>query len=590
MHGIRRRTFLYCSTIILIITLVISVALTFYFANTLRQRIENDQMYATRQTANNVDALFSGVQLQAYYLCSNSAIPDLLIRPGDSTYRFNQLQKTFSLTSGPLSTPLMQYASVSMLIEPKFPLTNDFKGYDFSLDVVGRQRLFSSAAVQDEEWYKETVARNGQIHTFVDADTGYVYFTYLLRSIHIADPRYNNVVGVVIYKLPLSRIQSTLAGGRVTEGTEVLLLCEDTVLSNTGLTSLRAGDKLPQEALALSELRSEKSAITVQLGRNTYAASGVTLYGRWRVVTLIPSGELLIHFKELLPVFALSAVVLIFIGFVLSALFARRLTRPILTLSGIMSQTRDSDDLPATIQLPTNNDEITQLYQSYNAMTERIRVLTEQTRNEEEERRAAELHALQAQINPHFIYNTLDSVACIALISGQDDIVTMVTSLTDILKYSIQFSRATVTLREELSYLDRYISIQHLRYTDGFVFNCNVPSCYDNVSISQIILQPLVENALFHAVRPEGRLEINLFCEEEEEKLLIHVTDNGSNADADALNSLLDGDEVKMRHGIGICNVHQRIRLHMGEAYGLHYAALPTGGLDAVVTIPLRYI
>lgn len=589
--SIRKRTFFSFTATILAVTLAFSSFLYVYFNGTLAERVKTDQLYATKQTANNIDAVLISVKQVSYFLCCNESLAENLVKKhGFSKESAINLGLLFSLNTGSLTSPLMQSAYAALLIDPQFPLASAISGDPLSLSNISRQRLYRAADVTDAAWYQNTIARNGQIYTFVTPENQRdIFFAHLLRNIYIADPRYSDTVGVVLYAMPSTRILCILENAKVTQGTIALFLYGNAVLSSTNPTLFPVSDTLSEENRPLETLQDCGTTVKISLAGGTYAASSTMLYGDWKVVLLIPTTELNQHLWDLLPVFFVFIVALLVLGLVLSGLFSKRLTRPILKLSGVMANAQDSQRLPLPAPMPSSQDEIALLYKSYNSMVERIRALTEQAAAEEEEKRTAELRALQAQINPHFIYNTLDSVACIALLSGEDDIVTMVTSLIDLLKYSIQFSRATVTLREEITYLQRYIQIQQLRYTDGFTFLCEVPDQYNDVSISQIILQPLVENSLFHAVSPKGKLAIRLYCEEEGELLHIHVTDNGSSANAQELNRILQSAHEGERYGIGIRNVDKRIRLHMGEQYGLRYESLSSGGLDAIVTIPLHF-
>lgn len=340
----------------------------------------------------------------------------------------------------------------------------------------------------------------------------------------------------------------------------------------------------------LISLPSDGAVKQIEWDGVSYLASSVTFQGDWKFLLLLPEADVYRYIKVPESMMATVGVLLLVISAIISLLLSKQLTRPIIKLSGAMAQARDGRYLPSPMPAPRSHDEIATLYSCYNSMTEHIQQLLGQTAEEAEKLRSAELKALQAQINPHFIYNTLDSVSCSALMEGNDDIVTMVTSLISILKYSVNFSRTTVPLREEIDYLQHYIRIQELRYKKGFHFECNVPEAYFDVPVSQIILQPLVENALFHAYCPDGELEICLFCEEKDGLLRIHVTDNGSGGDAEKLNSMLncEGLDETDSHGIGIKNVNNRIRLLLGGQSGLHYDQLEGGGLDAVIQIPLK--
>ncbi len=165
----------------------------------------------------------------------------------------------------------------------------------------------------------------------------------------------------------------------------------------------------------------------------------------------------------------------------------------------------------------------------------------------------------------------------------------MVTSLISILKYSVHFTKIYVSLAEEINYLNQYIAIQKLRFEDNFSFAVNIPQDFLKVRVVKLMIQPLVENAPFHAENSEQTLKIRVWCEEKNENILIHVCDNGLTADADRLNAMLDEKMDVERFGIGIRNVNRRIRLMAGEGYGIRYAKREDSGLDAVITLPKTF-
>ena len=590
--NIRRRTFLYITTAIIAVTLTACSIVYVYFSRMLLDRIESDQAYSTAQTAQSLDTILAEFKRTAYFLCCDRSIPSILTGTQAKeklpiTQR-DALMKAFYMYTGAPTASFFTYIHAVLLINPQFPIAQSL-GQGFSLSSMNRQYLFSAADVLNTEWYRQTVALGSQLYCFVDAEnTEYLFFSNLQNNIYITDPRYSENIGVTLYAVPQAQIRKILRDAKVTDGTIALFLYQDTVMASTEEGLFPVGRALEEAYRPLAALRNRQAGAALTLDQVPYTVANATLYGDWRVVLMIPESDFRQNLMGLLPLFALFIVIILVIGLTISGLFARRLTRPILALSDLMLRVEDERHLVAIEPFKDTHDEVSILYSSYNRMSERIRTLTLQAQAEKEQKRTAELRALQAQINPHFIYNTLDSVNCIALLAGQEHISTMVTALIDILKYSIQFSRTLVTLGEELAYLERYIRIQHLRYMDSFAFTNDIPEAYHAVRIPQITLQPLVENALLHASRESAMLEIRLFLEHEGDGLKIHVTDNGSNASAQRLNDILQDAEDSERYGIGIRNVDKRIRLHMGDAYGLRYRSLDTGGLDAVVVIPGR--
>jgi nitrogen fixation/metabolism regulation signal transduction histidine kinase len=445
------------------------------------------------------------------------------------------------------------------------------------------RHVYSSAGMENEDWYEKTLALKGQIYAFRDErNPDYLFFSHLLSSTQVADPRYNEKIGVVLYAMPMLRVNRLLAESKFSDQSCVVLLYRDTVMACTDEAFFPAGQRLE----GILELPSPGTVGKTRLNSTLYSVTQAHFQRDWQCVLLAPE-KAIVYQQAPFYLLALMLFMLVAVAMALSLILSRQVIRPIVRLSGIMEQAKDAEHMPPA-QETGPGDEITVLYQSYSAMRQRIQSLSRKALDEQKKHRDSELKTMQAQINPHFIYNTLDSISCSALMEGNDSIVTMVASLINILKYSINFSRTTVPLREEINYLEDYICIQQIRFADGFSFEYDIPERYMSVLVSPIILQPLVENSLFHAGNQDGGLRIRLYCEEKDGCLLIHVTDNGSAGNADRINGFLTEDGDPDGHGIGIRNVYRRITLLFGGRGGLHYAQLPDGGLDAVVRIPLQ--
>ncbi len=587
--GIRKRTFRYFLCAMGLIILIFSFFFIQYSNVEVQERFEEDHAFALRKTAESVAHLMSDIQQNAYYLSCNDTLAELLMNRGNLPImrQSEMLSKTFGLQISPNASALMS-ANAALLLDPQYPLAHDLN-LPFTLYRLNTARVYSALDVVDTPWYQATQNNPRQIHAFTDAGApDRIFFAHRLRSIWIADQRFDENVGVVIYSLPGSVMRQTLRGSQIEQGTVSLMRYKDAVLCCTDEELIAAGEITSEAASAWAEeLTSGQEAVIHAVAGQKYVVRMQEVYEGWTVMLLVPVTGLPQSLLSLLWVYAVVFCVLVFVALALSLLFARRLVRPIRTLAETMHYQTGSAALPAVTEVPQTGDEIETLYRSYNAMVESIEQASAQLQEKSETLRATELKALQAQINPHFVYNTLDSVICIALLEEQTDIATMVAALIKLLKYSVDFTQMTVTLREEIDYLQQYIQIQKLRYGDTFSFVNEVSEKYYGVGVAKIVLQPLVENALFHAEHADHPLIIRVWCEEDGDKLRIHVCDNGAGADADRLNRMLEMGTGKEYYGIGIRNVNQRIHIMAGEGCGIRYQAAENGGLDAVVTVPL---
>lgn len=582
--SIRKRMSLFWIAGMLVLIVVFSFIFFSYFNRIYKERMEQDQWNYTSGTADSVSVLMMNIRQNAYYLCCSEDLASALIDPTGrvSAQQLTHLNSIFSLSTGTPTAPLMQSAYPVLLLDRQFPLASQAKAFTLSRSLT-RQHIYSSLGSESEAWYAETVALRGQILVFRDGRMpDYVFFSHQLRSTRIADPRYNDTIGVVLYAMPAVRLNALLDAGRLNDETCVVLLYDGAVMACTDPALFPLGQPAPED---LPSPREGSHPASFTLAGTRWAVTRTRFQGGWECAVLVPEQSIV---SRDAPLYLLAALLLLPVAMILavSLVLSRQVIRPITRLSGVMEQARDAEHMPLAAE-PRRQDEIAVLYQRYNAMAVRIQALSVETKAEQEKALQSELKMRQAQINPHFIYNTLDSISCSALMEGNDDIVTMVASLISILKYSVNFSRATVPLREEINYLEDYICIQKIRYSDGFSFSCEIPEQYMSVAVFPVTLQPLVENALFHA--KSDRLQIRLYCEEENGMLLLHVTDNGSASDADRINALLQGNEETDSHSIGVRNVYRRVTLLSDGRGDLRYQNLRGGGLDAVIRIPLVY-
>ena len=515
-----------------LLTLILTFTLIFYayFRRINRNLLEEDQLSLVSGATETAETLLMNIRQNAYYLCCNEDLADILVNSQDGvpSRLIETLSVVFSLNTGTPTAPLMQNAYPMLLLDGQFPLSASAERFSISRSMITRY-IYSSAGVENEDWYQRTLALRGQIYAFCDeGNRDYAFFSHLLRSTCVADPRYSEQIGVVVYAMPMLRLNQLLASSRLNDESCVVLLYEDKVIACTDEALFSAG----QSVGGVLELPEAGRVGETSLDQVRYSVTQARFQKDWQCVLLVPERSIVYEkapsYMLALMLFLLAAVLLLF-----SFIIFRR------------------------------------------------------EREEQKKLRASELKMMQAQINPHFVYNTLDSISCIALMEGNEQIVTMVASLINILKYSINFSRTTVPLREEINYLEDYICIQQIRFSGGFRFEYEIPERYMDVRVSPIILQPLVENALFHAASQNGELRIRIFCEEKGNCLLIHVADNGSSGDAEKINGFLKEDDAAGGHGIGIRNVYRRVALLSGGRGGLRYAQLPDGGLDAIVSIPL---
>ncbi len=309
----------------------------------------------------------------------------------------------------------------------------------------------------------------------------------------------------------------------------------------------------------------------------------------WSVVGVVEISELMKGREQTRALYLLVALLLLLSGILLAFLLARAITRPLQVLRDSMGEVEKGNFEKASIaHIPGN--ELGVLSNAFNGMTERIRQLMEQNVYEQEQKRKSEMKALRSQINPHFLYNTLDSIIWMAESGKNKEVILMTSSLARLLRQSISNEDEIIPLRKEVEYTRGYLTIQKMRYRDKLEFHVSVEEEILGEGIINLILQPLVENAIYHGIKNmEGKGLVSIRGYGREDCLILEVEDNGKGMDEETLAHIFDRSkerETQKRNGVGVYNVHMRLQLYYGEDYGLSFRSAPGEGTVVTVRIP----
>ena len=305
----------------------------------------------------------------------------------------------------------------------------------------------------------------------------------------------------------------------------------------------------------------------------------------WKLVAVMPSRELFRISEVLLTPLLIVLFVLIVLVVAVSIFFSQTITSRISHLAARMESVEDGiPHLEAEEQ--GANDEIGQLYQSFQYMSNRLEELMNKEYENGKAVKHAELRALQAQINPHFLYNTLDLINWEALDCGATRITKISRALAKFYKLSLNKGKEFSKVREELEHVRYYIMIQNFRYDDRLQLTEEVPESLMEYEVLHIVLQPLVENSFVHGMagKPETAiLELHIRGYEEGQDVILEVADNGSGMTEEQMENILDEEKG---NGYGVRNIHTRIRLVYGEKYGLEYTGNEWGGVTVRIRFP----
>ena len=281
-----------------------------------------------------------------------------------------------------------------------------------------------------------------------------------------------------------------------------------------------------------------------------------------------------------------TMILLLLTAVTVSMQVSRGITEPVIALTEKAKQFGERDFAQAT-PIQTNIEELEILDESFNEMTGHISTLMEKQIENERSLHRAELELLQAQINPHFLYNTLDSIAILAESGRSEDAINMITSLSSFFRNSLSEGEDIHTLKAEMTQAVSYLEIQQIRYSDILTYSMNIDENIQDRLVPKLILQPLIENALYHGIKNRrGRGLISITGGLEDGKILLRVRDNGAGMEPEKLTELENGLTQENQGSFGLKNVNQRIQLYCGAEYGLKFESKPGEGTIVTVTLP----
>lgn len=346
----------------------------------------------------------------------------------------------------------------------------------------------------------------------------------------------------------------------------------------------------PQQQLIYSGLKSEDTTALAGLADGTYADDTVIYCinsvadSDWRVVGVSYADELVNrNVTEMIRLSFLLAIVVLLAALLTSWLLSQLLGRPLRGLAAAM-ESFETDADHFSYRPVGGTREVQELSHSFGHMVLRIQQLMTTVREEEINLRKTELKALQAQINPHFLYNTLDSIAWMCEQGRNDDAVRMVHALARLFRISISKGHELIPIAKEIEHAESYLQIQKYRYKNQFTYTFDVdPACLEYLC-NKITLQPIIENAINHGLDllvDEGHIDVRV--RQEGEDIVFTVQDNGVGMSQEQIDAILQHGP-KDRTGIGIKNVNDRLQIYFGKKYGLHI----TSELDVGTCVEIR--
>ena len=443
---------------------------------------------------------------------------------------------------------------------------------------------------QNERWYREA-AENPEEIQLISVVTGRNIVTNRSYSIDdvfslakaVQDPETGEVLGVILLDIRHDIIQSSINGVTIGEKGFVFVMDQEDNIVYTPVNGIvyRVNPKWVKAM--------EPMSVQIQ-GGSYQIRSELSPYTGWRTVGVFSMDEVMSSVNTIVYILFTCVIISLVLVVIVSFKFSRTLTNPIFKLKRLMKQA-ESGDLTVRFNFQ-HNDEIGELGQSFNHMIARIDQLIQMVYVEQENKRTAEMKSLQEQIKPHFLYNTLDTISWMARDYDAEDIVRLVDALTNMFRIGLSHGKDIITVKEEITHVSNYLYIQKIRNKDKLNYVIHVDESLYAVEVPKLILQPLVENAIYHGVKAKrGGGTITITGVPEGENLVFTVQDDGAGMlqeKVEELNRRMSERSVlDEKKSFGLFYIRERIQLCYGKGYGVHVESTLGEGTRVTITLPL---
>ena len=416
--------------------------------------------------------------------------------------------------------------------------------------------------------------------------------TALVRDI-VSDRNYNERIGVLRINIDMKEIKATLHNAAITPNAVTYLINSENIVvasSDHGqMEKLGLSDRIDSRFAYDKYWNSSELYHTMLGNQKVYYMRDKIRNTDWEMITIIPEWDMLEDVFRVQGIVILVMLAFFILTFAGGSLIISWVVRRIAYLVDSMKAVQAGN---LQIQLENDcEDEIGILYDNYNRMIRRTAELMDEQYQMGQRLKSAELKALQSQINPHFLYNTLDMINWLAHAGRTNEICSTVVALSKYYRLTLNRGEDMLPLGKELSHVEYYIRIQNIRYPGRLVFCQEVsPDILDSM-VPKILLQPLVENAIIHGIlekkEKQGTIRISGVMEEDQTVCLI-VEDDGVGIDEETLRHILDGSIRSQGSSYGIKNVNARIQMIFGEEYGLFYESEVGKGTRIMIRFPVR--
>ena len=448
--------------------------------------------------------------------------------------------------------------------------------------------------VKSQKWFQDAAGELENFHfstphvqnLFDDPSYRYYWVVSLSRTVELTRNG-NSMLGVLLVDMNYSSIEQLLEKANTdTSGEYVYLMAPDGEiiyhpkqnLIHMGLYEENNTEAAGYEDTTVKEnFHGEKRLVTVK----------TISYTGWKLISVVPMKSFSMGMTGMRNLVVLLVSLTVLAVVILNQMVSARISKPLRRLNDSVKEW-EAGNMNPDIYIG-GSMEVEHLGKTLRSTVAQIRQLMDDIVVEQEEKRKSELDALQSQINPHFLYNTLDSIVWMITGERYDDAVFMITQLASLFRISLSKGKTVIKIEDEVKHARNYMNIQKIRYKNSFEVDFQIEEDILDGCIVKLVLQPLLENAIYYGMEfMDGEGEIHVRGYRKDKDVYLEVEDNGLGMPEEEAAELLNGKERPHKHGsgVGLVNVHSRLKLRFGEAYGLVIHSCPDEGMMVQIHIP----
>ena len=448
--------------------------------------------------------------------------------------------------------------------------------------------------VKSQKWFQDAAGELENFHfstphvqnLFDDPSYRYYWVVSLSRTVELTRNG-NSMLGVLLVDMNYRSIEQLLEKANTdTSGEYVYLMAPDGEiiyhpkqnLIHMGLYEENNTEAAGYEDTTVKEnFHGEKRLVTVK----------TISYTGWKLISVVPMKSFSMGMTGMRNLVVLLVALTVLAVVILNQMVSARISKPLRRLNDSVKEW-EAGNMNPDIYIG-GSMEVEHLGKTLRSTVAQIRQLMDDIVVEQEEKRKSELDALQSQINPHFLYNTLDSIVWMITGERYDDAVFMITQLASLFRISLSKGKTVIKIEDEVKHARNYMNIQKIRYKNSFEVDFQIEEDILDGCIVKLVLQPLLENAIYYGMEfMDGEGEIHVRGYRKDKDVYLEVEDNGLGMPEEEAAELLNGKERPHKHGsgVGLVNVHSRLKLRFGEAYGLVIHSCPDEGMMVQIHIP----